>query len=88
MGIADILPADVFTIFPNPTQNYIQITMKDKAADAICITDISGKVVYEIRSTGRPNELKIPVGQLADGVYCLQVISGSQKGAKTFVVRH
>jgi hypothetical protein len=58
-----------FSIYPNPTKDYIQIT---GAGKTIRIRDIQGKLIQQMNFSNQLN-----VQQLSSGIYTLEVISDS-----------
>jgi len=61
-------------IFPNPAKNYV-MAEQPRQHFAIRISDITGKVRIDVRVSG--NSVKLDVGNLASGIYILQVIDGT-----------
>ncbi len=64
-------------IYPNPArdQAYLYLNSEREQAVSIRITDISGRLIYQSESTwlsGKTN-LPLPIGQLATGMYLVEV---------------
>lgn len=57
------------TVFPNPTDNYLQVTL-DQSIQSIEIINALGQSVLTTTSTGR-----IDVSNLTSGWYCIRVKS-------------
>jgi hypothetical protein len=60
-------------IFPNPAQDFVQISSSADAIGQILITDINGKLVYQ-KATNKENEL-IDVSDFAPGAYLVKAFS-------------
>ena len=87
-SIATIIERNEFEIYPNPAADILKVKLNGKEIQQIRIIDITGKTVFESRTGFQASEAKIPVNQLQNGVYILQVTSGNQTGTKSFVVSH
>jgi hypothetical protein len=84
---------------PNPASNEIQVTLSAGEADAtkaatkmantaysVTITDLNGSVKSQKKYMG--NKFTVPVQNLRNGNYLLQVSDGKIKSTKQFVVKH
>jgi hypothetical protein len=81
-GIQNIDTKSVISIFPNPTENQINIqTSNSILLHKIIITDITGKTVVE--QTQNTNQ--VSVEKLATGVYILNGYSEGYKFQKKFI---
>jgi len=87
-GIGTILNQNEFEIYPNPASDILKVKLTGKEIQQIRVVDITGKTVFESRTGFHASEVNIPVNQLQNGVYILQITSGNQTGTKSFVVRH
>lgn len=58
---------ELFTIHPNPAQDYVYVTLSAKCD--IRIIDIRGAIMKEFREVA--GEMQLPVGDLAKGIYFL-----------------
>ncbi|MCB9192184.1 MAG: T9SS type A sorting domain-containing protein [Flavobacteriales bacterium] len=73
MGVEDAL-AESITVYPNPaTDNLIIKAEQPLQVQYIMLLDMSGKAVYEYVPTGSFSTTTIPVNQLAEGMYLLQM---------------
>ncbi|HLV41153.1 MAG TPA: T9SS type A sorting domain-containing protein [Brumimicrobium sp.] len=88
-GIKEQLNAKEFNLFPNPAADQLHIRFSDsKSITNLAITDLNGRVVYHTQNSFNTNEVTIPVNNLKNGMYFLNVTSDGQKVAKRFVVKH
>ena len=67
------------TIFPNPTNEYVNVTCRDCDLTSVRITDLTGKLVEEkqLAENGSANS-HIYVGQLSSGVYLVSGFIGKK----------
>jgi hypothetical protein len=64
-----------FTVFPNPVKNTAQVQLNEDAA-LVKLTDISGKELWH-KENIKAGILTIPVQQLSNGVYILQITNSN-----------
>ena len=62
-----------FTIFPNPTEQNINI--KANEITEITIIDLFGKIVYQSTNTSSVNNQVIDISFLNSGIYFMQVLN-------------
>lgn len=74
-------------VYPNPADQVLHLQSGHDPVDALTILDYSGKVVYRSHLKTSFSTLSLPTGQLAAGVYLLQVRSGAVVDTRTFVVQ-
>lgn len=87
-GIEDATNSLEFQAFPNPAENFINVTLNAQSPiDFIEIFNIAGARVLETNLTGTKNEAKVDVTNLSSGIYFLQVTSGENKGVKKIQVK-
>jgi hypothetical protein len=81
-NISSLLPTDLSIdealvpdalIFPNPTQNHFFIQFQNMQPDFVRVFALTGVLVHEQAVSGGENVLKIEAGNLASGVYVVQV---------------
>jgi len=87
-SINKVLSHEAFQIYPNPSHDQLNIKMDQKKISHIQITDLSGRIIFESQSALNAAEVTVPVHNLANGIYLLQLQSGDQKGVRTFVIQH
>lgn len=80
--------SDAFRMYPNPTENFITIKflslLKDKK---ITIYNVTGKVVQEQKVVENTKSVRLPLLNLSDGIYFLQVKSESSITTKKLIVK-
>jgi hypothetical protein len=75
------------SVYPNPATDVLNVSLKSAAAYTLCITDISGRVVYRESVTGR-GLLVIELTSFQSGNYFLSVTDNSGKtGTEKFIVQ-
>ncbi len=81
-GIDEITSVTGFNVFPNPANDKISIKYKSDLAGEIQfkIINLTGSVCYEKNITSQigDNIKTIPLDNLNNGIYILQIISGTQ----------
>jgi len=80
-GINDIIPENSFSIFPDPTSNYIVIETSQNAE--ITILDIQGQLNKTLVSSG--NKTNIDVSGFPSGIYIVEVKTDEGIAVKKFV---
>lgn len=88
-GIEDENPADKFSIYPNPANDVINVTISltNSENTVINVLDISGKVIKTI-SIGNINgekNLAIGIDDLTTGIYFIEMVNETNKQVKKFV---
>lgn len=74
LGINENMLASEFTIYPNPSKEYITITSNELAYSSIQIFDLNGRLINssEFEST---NQKSIDISNLSNGIYLMKIIS-------------
>lgn len=74
LGINENMLASEFTIYPNPSKDYITITSNELAYSSIQISDLNGRLIdsSEFEST---NQKSIDISILSNGIYLMKIIS-------------
>lgn len=84
-GLSDI------NIYPNPAVNFLNIDLSSENAQNISVNicDMSGKIIYSdiLNHEGGTQNFKVPVSQLASGIYFLHLNTATGKSIQKFVVR-
>jgi len=74
-GVADVNTKNEIRLFPNPAHTSITITGVQNG-DKIGLIDVTGKMVTSLsQATG--TAVEIPVSQLAEGLYLVQIWSAN-----------
>ena len=93
LGIADVSTVlGGVTLFPNPATNStaVQVLLDKPATLAIRITDVAGRKVYHTAATAVAGEqhITIPTVGFANGLYSVQVTTGSSVATRLLHVQH
>lgn len=67
------------TVYPNPTNNIMNVQIQDAAAQSIRLYNIAGQLVREQQNINA-NQVEISVADLANGIYTISVIT--EKGTR------
>jgi hypothetical protein len=74
------------TIFPNPTDGLVRISLKDMAKlKRICVYTISGQLVYQENPTHFVSQKSIDLKYLPKGVYFLEALTDQYKTSKKLI---
>lgn len=81
------------TTFPNPASSEMHIKVPKEELGQVTnliLTDLSGRIVYETKIEGIPQQENIPiqVGELRSGVYKLMMVSDNFKKSSTIFINH
>jgi hypothetical protein len=79
-----------FTIYPNPASDYLCIrNVQGSFSDfKLTLDDLTGRRVVELDQPAEENsEIKIPLSEIAAGVYLLNIKSDEERVARKIVVR-
>jgi hypothetical protein len=74
-GVAEIKSLNEinYSIFPNPTENYLTINLFQQGENTIQLIDASGKVIYEKQTSTMQNNINLE--QFEKGVYFMKIIN-------------
>jgi uncharacterized lipoprotein YddW (UPF0748 family) len=74
--------------YPNPASNFITVPIVSTAQFELAakVIDQTGRVVWYDRRVRPGNRLEIPVDQLANGVYALEIAAAGGRQVRVFVV--
>ena len=64
------LSEGLFSVYPNPSNGLIHVKLNTVNEDLLVVTDLTGRVVEEVKLNGVSEDLKL---ELAGGVYHIQV---------------
>lgn len=76
-----------FRLYPNPATDKIHIQTGGQSVERISIRDGSGRLMFETKGAVSGAIIRIPVAQLAPGVYIMQVQGSGAMATKRFVVQ-
>ncbi len=84
LGIEVINPANLFTLYPNPANDYAMIDFDASyTGSSIIVKDITGRELLQTRLETSPQQL--PIGNLPAGIYLVMLNNKGQVGAKMLV---
>ncbi|MBI4646390.1 MAG: T9SS type A sorting domain-containing protein [Bacteroidia bacterium] len=91
LGINEINSESIFSIYPNPANNLINIKINETNFSEIRIKifESSGQMVFDKSIHIKQNESfkVLDLGFLPEGVYTLMIISGKQQNSYTIVIQ-
>jgi hypothetical protein len=70
-----------FRIYPNPARDVINIELLDQTftpESKIILLDLTGRVMLQTTSQGNARNASVPIINLTNGVYILQVLNGTE----------
>lgn len=86
-GLGEMNNELISSIFPNPAQDMINVSLPaNVVAEAIQVSDISGKVVLTLPAMSNANQLAVNVSSLQSGTYFLNVVANNQVAVKRFSI--
>ncbi len=74
----------LFSLFPNPTNNHINLTSTESVNYQYKVLNAHGQVVMSGR-VDKQKDIRIETAQLSVGLYIIQLQNGEKLGQKTFV---
>lgn len=74
-------------LFPNPTQNSINLTSMNGDVESVTVFDLSGRMVTQQNTSGQ-TQVEINVEDWNNGVYLMRVNNGDESKVMKFVVQH
>ena len=78
---------EALSLYPNPTQNTINLTNMNGTIETVIIYDLSGREVSQLSTSGQ-TQTEINVENWNNGVYLMRVNSGAESKVLRFVVQH
>lgn len=81
-GISENLNESNFLIYPNPSNNYINVetNLKDYS---LSVFDVMGKLIYKEKTP--QNKTRINISNFSNGIYFLQLANGDKIISKKFI---
>jgi hypothetical protein len=70
-GLSDIAIEEIFTVFPNPTYNYLEIRFTDYYTGSIQVMNKLGQTVLSLKGQGKTN--RINTSGLAKSIYFIKI---------------
>ena len=81
---ADDLAEDLFSVFPNPANNFLRIDMQDRLKGKVQEVNILNLAGQTLLKKGMFTD-RLEIGNLPNGMYIVEVITDEQKATRTFV---
>ena len=74
-GIVANLMSDNIKVYPNPAKEFVLIDFNDLKArlNQLVLLNAQGESVYATNITDQPKTIRVPLGNLSDGIYILQI---------------
>jgi hypothetical protein len=73
---------DLINVYPNPCKNYIildyNVPENPNSCNNIKLTDLQGRSLKQVELTDFKNQIILPVSDLADGIYLIQLFTGNK----------
>ena len=64
---------DIVNIYPNPASDYVNITFNDKKITSVNVMNVIGRKVAKFDvDASKSNQYRVPLSNVADGIYILQ----------------
>lgn len=89
VGITDPVSQPLFSLYPNPANQYVVLNMEMDLPDAysLTLTDVLGSTVWQLQSSDQ--QVTIPTDAFPAGVYFISVEDGDGNSAvKRFFIAH
>jgi hypothetical protein len=62
-------------IFPNPTENTLNLKLSNQPIQEIVVFDLQGRVIFQENKSCTSNNSQIDVSDFSNGIYIVQVMS-------------
>jgi len=77
--------ANSINVYPNPTNNILNIQMPQPIDGTLSISNVLGQEVYEGKMAGNSSLTQVSIGNLPQGIYLLKIESSNQTVVKRIV---
>ena len=76
-------------VYPNPTQNYVTVSIAQKGFTDLNLTDLNGKVLKSMRINNATNKIQLDVSDYKNGIYfiCLTNTEGEKLTTKLILLK-
>jgi hypothetical protein len=76
-----------FNVFPNPTKGAINVQVGATSSPIVCnVYSVVGKLVSTSEYNAGATNLNIDLGDLTNGMYIVELVTGSEKGIQRLVI--
>ncbi len=84
-GVDDFSQNNSFSVFPNPSNHYIEIPLFDKNKTVLQLYDVAGKLIKEMNITNNSDKYIMNTESLSKGMYYIQLLSDKKKYHSNFI---
>ncbi|MBK7690765.1 MAG: PKD domain-containing protein [Bacteroidetes bacterium] len=84
-GVQDFNQSNSFSVYPNPSSNYIEIPLFDKNPVALKLYDVAGKIIKEINISNSDQKYIMNTESLSKGMYFIQMLSDKKRYHSNFI---
>ncbi len=74
-----------FIMYPNPARDELFLRLPDDTPKEIILHDLAGRQIHARSSVSDPLQ-RLPIGQLANGVYYVRVSDGVNSKVKKLII--
>jgi hypothetical protein len=85
VGINEIIDNSIFTIYPNPANDYIMINVGLSNMNEIQIFNVYGQCVMSVDTQNNISEYRLDISNLPAGMYFIRITNDKNNIAKRFV---
>lgn len=86
-SVKNIALAAPYTLYPNPANSTVHLTVNGNTSSTVIITDLNGKAV-PVETVFENNEWTIAANRLQAGVYIVQVTQGTETTNLKLIITH
>lgn len=79
-AVKDYENNNIVSLYPNPATNFINITLNERKISTIHVLNVIGRRIASFNvDANKSNQLRVPLDNVADGIYLLQFADNSGK---------
>ena len=79
-SVKDYENNEIVTIYPNPASDHVNITFNDKKISSVNVMNVIGRKVAKFDvDANKSNQYRVPLSNVADGIYILQFADANGK---------
>jgi hypothetical protein len=78
--------ASLFTMHPNPASDVVLVNLSTESKPEVMITDMLGRIVYDLHPRTSGSVVEVPVDYLSNGVYLVSVRVGNTISSQRLVI--
>ncbi|MDD2412234.1 MAG: T9SS type A sorting domain-containing protein [Bacteroidales bacterium] len=86
MQILDNVPD--FLIFPNPTNEYLNVVCVEGFIQKIRVFDVSGKLILNIETDNDSYSTQISTASLSKGIYFVEIQNNKKEKLSKYFIKH